>query len=67
MTFQLLLFSYVGGIWNLIKNELEELKKELDLLIGKEASKEEIYNMSVKIDKKIMEYYKEYELGCISK
>ena len=47
--------------------ELEKLKKELDLLVGKGASKDEIYNMSVKIDKKIMEYYNHYKLGEITK
>ena len=51
----------------LIENRLEEAKKELDLLIETGASKEEVYNMSVKIDKLLLEYYKKYELGDVTK
>ncbi len=47
----------------MMDNELEELKKELDILIENGASKEEIYEMSVRIDKKIVEYYRKKELG----
>ncbi|MBR1883492.1 MAG: Spo0E family sporulation regulatory protein-aspartic acid phosphatase [Clostridia bacterium] len=51
----------------MIEKEIEELKRKLDLLIEKGASKEEVYDMSVRIDKKIMEYYSIYELGDITK
>ena len=62
------LLSYLwGGIWRGIEKEIEELKRKLDLLIEKGASKEEVYDMSVRIDKKIMEYYSIYELGDITK
>lgn len=49
------------------EKELDELKRKLDILIENGASKDEIYEMSVKVDKMIVEYYKKNELGEITK
>ena len=51
----------------LIDEKLEKLKKELDLLVENGASKSEIYEMSIKIDKMLVEDYKIHELGQIIK
>ncbi len=51
----------------MIDEELEKLKRELDILIENGASKKDIYEMSVKIDKKLVEYYQKNELGEIAK
>lgn len=51
----------------MISKKLEQLKKELDLLVENGASKNEIYDMSVKIDKVLVEYYRENELGNVVK
>ncbi len=51
----------------MIDEKLEKLKKELDLLVESGASKDEIYEISVKIDKLLIEYYKAHELGEIAK
>ena len=51
----------------MITKRLEELKKELDLLIENGASKQQVYDMSVKIDKMLVEYYKQNELGEVIK
>ena len=50
-----------------ITKKIEDLKKELDQLIEFGASKEQILDMSVKIDKMLVEYYKENTLGEVSK
>lgn len=47
--------------------ELERLKRKLDLLIENGASKEEIYEMSVRIDKKLVDYYRQNTLGEVAK
>ncbi len=40
-------------------NELEALKEELNELIANQGNAEEIYELSLKIDKYIVEYYKD--------
>lgn len=41
------------------KEKIEEMKKDLDQLILENAEYQAIYNLSIKLDELIVQYYKE--------